>query len=82
MEQNQYAMDLLTTAKFPSPTGVNYYESSLDIEYLELYVTGFPSPTGVNYYEFKTLAKFYGVSSKGFPSPTGVNYYEFGRGAH
>ena len=36
---------------FPSPTGVNYYESSLDIEYLELYVTGFPSPTGVNYYE-------------------------------
>ena len=26
MEQNQYAMDLLTTAKFPSPTGVNYYE--------------------------------------------------------
>ena len=36
-------------AKFPSPTGVNYYELMEQNQYaMELL---FPSPTGVNYYE-------------------------------
>ena len=36
--------------KFPSPTGVNYYESMKEIR--EMSLEEFPSPTGVNYYEF------------------------------
>ena len=34
---------------FPSPTGVTYYEYTLD--YLNLIPSLFPSPTGVTYYE-------------------------------
>ncbi len=36
---------------FPSPTGVNYYESMLDNVAMTALRRGFPSPTGVNYYE-------------------------------
>ena len=36
--------------RFPSPTGVNYYESATLVRKIaENYK--FPSPTGVNYYE-------------------------------
>ena len=45
-------LDNATSEKFPSPTGVNYYE------FTPIKTTGkkkenakFPSPTGVNYYE-------------------------------
>ena len=36
--------------KFPSPTGVNYYEQYANV--LLVADCMFPSPTGVNYYEF------------------------------
>ena len=43
----------LLEKRFPSPTGVNYYE----YEYANLIIGSwknvFPSPTGVNYYESK-----------------------------
>ena len=43
---------------FPSPTGVNYYESQKITLYDILMMCGFPSPTGVNYYELKTIKQF------------------------
>ena len=42
--------ELLSTIKFPSPTGVNYYESKL-VSIRVNKKLEFPSPTGVNYYE-------------------------------
>ena len=36
--------------EFPSPTGVNYYESYV-VSHETISVLVFPSPTGVNYYE-------------------------------
>ena len=36
--------------KFPSPTGVNYYEYVV-IRDATMLLIMFPSPTGVNYYE-------------------------------
>ena len=63
---------------FPSPTGVNYYES-LRSQMSDVYECNlFPSPTGVNYYELKqNTAKHLLLIL--FPSPTGVNYYEFSK---
>ncbi len=61
--------------KFPSPTGVNYYESvNREIERARK-KKEFPSPTGVNYYEYLHAIMMKG-SGEMFPSPTGVNYYE------
>ena len=37
--------------KFPSPTGVNYYEYGYAKKFDSLEEAKFPSPTGVNYYE-------------------------------
>ena len=39
--------------KFPSPTGVTYYELSYGLGMVSTILSGklFPSPTGVNYYE-------------------------------
>ena len=39
--------------EFPSPTGVNHYESKIK-SYIEhkIDMTQFPSPTGVNHYEY------------------------------
>ena len=37
--------------KFPSPTGVNYYELAVNSPPNKIYSFPFPSPTGVNYYE-------------------------------
>ena len=61
---------------FPSPTGVNYYESQKITLYDILMMCGFPSPTGVNYYELFFSIALVGTAY-GFPSPTGVNYYEY-----
>ena len=36
---------------FPSPTGVNYYESKTKEDRQVAFLKEFPSPTGVNYYE-------------------------------
>ena len=62
--------------EFPSPTGVNYYESPYTDTCVICGKKTFPSPTGVNYYEFLETATVDGTVSL-FPSPTGVNYYEF-----
>ena len=65
----------MNTKEFPSPTGVNYYESSIDIASSSSHFTKqFPSPTGVNYYELIYVNLLQSVLA--FPSPTGVNYYE------
>ena len=40
-------MDLLTTAKFPSPTGVNYYESSDDLWAYGVHDYGFRPQQGL-----------------------------------
>ena len=62
--------------KFPSPTGVNYYEFRNLYAYL-MNTKEFPSPTGVNYYESSIdIASSSSHFTKQFPSPTGVNYYE------
>ena len=37
--------------EFPSPTGVNYYESFYGVLSFDWEIISFPSPTGVNYYE-------------------------------
>ncbi|MFR8979303.1 hypothetical protein [Catenibacterium sp.] len=39
--------------RFPSPTGVTYYELSYGLGMVSTILSGklFPSPTGVNYYE-------------------------------
>ena len=60
--------------KFPSPTGVKYYEYKL-IDRLDLDIKReFPSPTGVKYYEYCDYKRQYYLLT--FPSPTGVKYYE------
>ena len=40
--------------KFPSPTGVNYYELTNEELLMRMTFKEFPSPTGVNYYELIT----------------------------
>ena len=63
--------------KFPSPTGVNYYEFMMSLTVKVMDFLKFPSPTGVNYYEFYGMQEAKEVKDlKMFPSPTGVNYYE------
>ena len=62
---------------FPSPAGVNYYESNNIIVECLVFIFLFPSPAGVNYYEFIKVETFDGgVHISKFPSPAGVNYYE------
>ena len=45
-----YADSLNKEARFPSPTGVKYYELETLIDNIDVY-SRFPSPTGVKYYE-------------------------------
>ena len=42
---------MVTGKGFPSPTGVNHYESATQIFTIVNEVAAFPSPTGVNHYE-------------------------------
>ena len=48
-----------STEVFPSPTGVNYYESQ-GMEFNQMIeIIEFPSPTGVNYYESRKKEDYY-----------------------
>ena len=72
---NKENMDLRRSIqRFPSPTGVKYYELRDITKSVEREL--FPSPTGVKYYE--SAIDIDGTPMLcGFPSPTGVKYYEF-----
>ena len=68
----------LTSQQFPSPTGVNYYEYTLNLlEQRDALLNSFRPQQGLTIMN-NTHLKIRRTKSmkKLFPSPTGVNYYE------
>ena len=63
----RYIIEVERDRKFPSPTGVTYYELETKLELVvSLIAKEFPSPTGVNYYESLKQAFYAHVTFTGF----------------
>ena len=72
-----YIYNICEKLKFPSPTGVTYYKSSVFNQWSRF--SAFPSPTGVTYYKWLVVLYLIVLNLKKFPSPTGVTYYKLSK---
>ena len=64
--------------RFPSPTGVNHYESSRNERMKEMKGLRFRPQQGLIIMNYGIMGYKNEIKSE-FPSPTGVNHYEFNK---